>query len=376
MPKYLFRFLIWGVGAVIISEIFFRTIIPATQTPRIIYDSEYGFHKYDPTYARTGMYTRGSTAEVKAPWHINSQGWNAATEFVVTQPEDKTVVAIIGDSITDGLFIDVDQRFDQVAQTALGDDVAVYAFGYKGNNLATMLRVMEYTQDTFAPDVIVFQFSDDEIRRSYDDPDKSSRQLHLGCAGSELELLLPEPYSVPLQSVVYDRVATLSYLRFNRRIDFGDTVGDVVDRVRSVRDVFSFVSPTEDISDATEEAVLDDGCRVEDLETEVTRYLADWLAQQTTAQNIVLLLGVDPETVYESPEFSDFTQGHLFYSELSDQLQSQTSILELHPIFYRDYQQTQRRHDYTFDSHWDAYGNDVVGRALAEHLLEILGNDS
>ncbi|MBD0321511.1 MAG: hypothetical protein ICV87_14335, partial [Gemmatimonadetes bacterium] len=70
----------------LLSELFFRFVVPAAEFPYPAFDRAFQVLKFDPVRARTGVYTVGLAASPRARWRINDEGWNSSVEYFRDRP--------------------------------------------------------------------------------------------------------------------------------------------------------------------------------------------------------------------------------------------------------------------------------------------------
>ncbi len=86
-----------------------------------------GSFLYKP--GQKGKWIRGSDAEIKSEFNINSAGWNSSKEYFFG--ENKKYIALIGDSYIEGLHVPPDSSIGRKIEV-LRHDVTVHEYGRSG----------------------------------------------------------------------------------------------------------------------------------------------------------------------------------------------------------------------------------------------------
>jgi hypothetical protein len=66
----------------LLLEVLFRTVIPASEFPMNVFDEKDKIWKYS-NEKNTGLHTIGKFAEIQAKWRINNMGWNYPIDIII-----------------------------------------------------------------------------------------------------------------------------------------------------------------------------------------------------------------------------------------------------------------------------------------------------
>ena len=173
VQKLVIFLLLLGAG----SEIFFRTIIPAREAPTTTFQPTYGLETYDPSATPDGIFSSGRRAQQRSPWHINAQGWNQATDFVVDENRQKPLVAMLGDSYVEGFYIDPSAHVMQRLKARENHRFEVYQLGKSGSGFGHFIQMAHYLADNrYTPDVLVILINRGDFWSSVQRPTQKGPQ--------------------------------------------------------------------------------------------------------------------------------------------------------------------------------------------------------
>lgn len=164
MWGFLRRGAVFAVFFVLVAEVFFRAVIPASHPPFQTYDAQYGILRQEGSPARSGQFTVGRLARERTLWRVNDAGWNNTREYVGRTARNRPCIAVIGNSFVEGFYADVDSGLTSALERQLAPDVVVYNFGKSGVSAAQMLRVAQYAEAEFAPETYVFVINHHSLR--------------------------------------------------------------------------------------------------------------------------------------------------------------------------------------------------------------------
>jgi lysophospholipase L1-like esterase len=336
----------------------FRVILPAAYYPVMVYQEGVGLH-YSPD--QEGKMTFGPFARHPAVYRINNVGWNSPHDYLPEKAENTLRVAVMGDSYVEALQVDYDESFPIVAEELVSkncasyEKVEVYAFGFSGSPLSQYLSVMRYVAATYQPDIFVINIIHNDFDESFRSLVAKSYflQFEINDQG-EIEELPPEPYDYSPVRVLARRSATVRYVYTNLNLP------KLIQQIRR---------------DDEPEAIIVSGVAFlpgASAQTEATRQLVYYVLTQyqLTAQNAPLLLMMDGprEEIYGEEAAFDISQ----YNALVDEAAAELGIdfIDLTPVFEADYQANHIPFNSSDEWHWNEYGHQVVGEALADWIIQ------
>lgn len=147
----------------IILELVFRFIIPATEEPQNQFDEAEKIFHYKPGQGG-GTHTTGRSARQRGRWHINNYRWNSPTDY--TEEKTRTRIAVIGDSYVDALQVGAEESYPSLLREAAGDTCDVYSFGLSGAPLSQYLHMSRYAVKHFDPDIMIFNIVTNDFDES------------------------------------------------------------------------------------------------------------------------------------------------------------------------------------------------------------------
>lgn len=149
--------LIW-----LISELFAKFILLASDSPDIYFDNNLGI-MYLPN--QTGIYIKNKN--IKANYNINQQGWNSINNYRENKEDNVFRIAIIGDSFVESLQIDATKSFSYLLENRLENKmVEVYPIAHSGSNLIQYLHFMKYSKDKYNPNLFIVNIVGNDFEES------------------------------------------------------------------------------------------------------------------------------------------------------------------------------------------------------------------
>jgi hypothetical protein len=134
--------------------------------PRHVVKAPWGLRYNDP-----GTHYRHKSADVTTYFRINGQGMRADREYAYAKPAGTKRIVSLGDSMTIGYEVDVEQTFSSIVEARLknaGMRVEVLNTGVSGFSNAEEQLYLERELIKYAPDLVLVQFAsndfDDNIR--------------------------------------------------------------------------------------------------------------------------------------------------------------------------------------------------------------------
>ncbi len=191
----------------LLLELFFRVVIPATDPPMGFFNEEERMY-YFSNQREEGQITIGRFAQIKARWHINNEHWNYPIDFA--QVIDRPLIAVIGDSYIEAFQVDADEKYPFLLRNRLEPDYEVYAFGKSGAPLSHYLHVSRYVDRHFDPDILIFNMVHNDFEESIYElyPAKTCfMQISTGEDGSFTETVPRPNHALPsIHSLEKDRL--------------------------------------------------------------------------------------------------------------------------------------------------------------------------
>ncbi|MDP8207528.1 MAG: hypothetical protein P9L92_12750 [Candidatus Electryonea clarkiae] len=344
MFRFFVRAIVFIILLVVASEIALRTVVHASLAPYAKQDNEFNIMHYDTSKTRTGIFSVGRLAQEQGHWRVNNYGWNSIFDYVSAEKRDKPLIAVIGDSYTNALLCDTDQRIDWALKEQVGNKYDVYSFGYGGIFLAGTIDVAPYVEKYFDPDVVVFLITKNTVKNSLKRYDSSPLHKQLRHTGEGIEEVPPGKY----RAVPYRRLARKSalvrYIMLNTYI-----FQDPLDEDNST-----------DSIDQNEEKIIQDAAD----------YIVTELNDKLPGKELVFLVDMDRVALYDD---ENTRPEHLKTSlrlEKACQPFENCHVLDLTDPFYQYYHETSKKLNFKNDTHW----NPTAYRIAAETIYSFLND--
>ena len=145
MKKFLFHFIKSILLFLILAELLVRILGFAGHTvPNTYIDGEY---RLKPN--ATGIWTKGTSAEIKSRYNINNQGFNSNINYSF-EDTSKIYIALIGDSYIEGFHSSVDLSIGRRVEKYLPEHrIEVHEYGISGWNAWNYLKIAKEICDKY-----------------------------------------------------------------------------------------------------------------------------------------------------------------------------------------------------------------------------------
>ena len=222
VARFVARLVLFGIALALGAELFFRTVVPAAETPIVWQDDTLRLRRFDPTGPRDGQWTSGRRAEQRATWHINNLGWNCPFDYLPDNAREKPVLAFAGDSQFEGMYIDwPDHIAARVAARTDGRSLG-YSFASSGYKLSQYILVARHlAAEHITPKALILFINQGDFDQSLAERGGagSTDQLRLQHTDSGMKELLPANYGVTPWRRAMRQSALARYLVFNARLN-------------------------------------------------------------------------------------------------------------------------------------------------------------
>ena len=347
-----------------VAEVWFRTVMPASQTPGYYQRQPAAITRFDPFGPRTGRFTGGRLCLGGTEWRINNAGWSSGVDYVSAIQRKRPLIALFGDSYIEGFLTSTDRHIDAYLPRLL-PGTASYAFGLSGWYLEQYVAVSRYAAARFQPDVLVVFVDDWDVSDSLSaNGTISPYSWQIGPRGTSFAELPPTAaYSATLKSRLAKKSALISYLRYNAKLTLPGmrTAGVAQTAVGGG-------APGEDSAagDAAPGAPAPGSWpRL----LPAARFMVDRLCADHPGTPIVFVTYGDRylpvSDVARTPLFPDARA-----VEVASRDRSQCSFIDLRYEFSRDWARHHVRFEAADGMHWNAYANRLVARTLADFIAE------
>ncbi len=338
--------------------IIFRLILPATDIPRNQFVN--GIIKYIPN--QRGIFRKNG--DIKTIYNINADGWNSRHDKYNQVKGGKYRIAIIGDSYVEALMVDYRASLAEQLEDRLGNDkFEVYRFGISGAALSEYFQILREEAVKYSPDLAVIVLVHNDFDESYEFvPGRyTSSFLKINIKnGRVIGEIPPTEYHETLKEYLLRSSAIFRYFIYNKGIN--------VDNIKRL--IFR---------DTNKEEVYQANIDISNLENKeknneiVTEYLMKEIKKVATQHNMDILIIMDGDRygIYDGkdPEFS-YINGVLSLNRMAQKVAAKCHIpfIDLHPIFWEDYQRKKKKFNSVSDAHWNTYGHEIAADTIYRYL--------
>lgn len=342
------------IAALLLLELSFRFVIPATRLPVGCFDHENSIYKACPDQDQ-GTATFGKFAEQRGRWRINNEGWNSPVDYHAKG--EKPRIAVIGDSFIEAMTVDTDTAYPSLLAEKLGGEYEVYRFGVAGAPLSQYLNIGRYANRRFDPDIVIYNVVHNDFYESVLEfkPDYGY-VLTVSVVGDSVIENAPKPdYSF----VEYNwktrwlrKSAVVRYVIFNLRLKL------------TLMQLFS----RKDKPPAA--AGFETGRFGTDVETitKATDYIVRRVHEENNDRRVLFVMDAPRGDVYNGS--LDRSESMILHRLLGDTCARYTiDFLDLTEPIKRDYEKNHIKFNSPYDGHWNDYAHRFVSNEVYAHLV-------
>jgi len=314
-------------------------LLPACEQPYTVFDKASGLLKYDVDKQRSGIYTDGNLAQIKADWHINNMGWNS--EYDYTTGNTKPVIAVIGSSYVEAFQVDYNKNLVAIMQNKIGDQFNCYNFGYSGSKLSQYLHVSRYVRKSFQPQIMIFSVVDGDIIGSLSTLGQQPQSTLFFDETPSGYLETPiKPYAPSSIKRIFRKFALVRYITLNKQQAFSD-----------------YILP------ANTSLTPDENNKIHN----VTNYTFHKIKQENPNSTILILIDAPRSEIYQGKIQKKSLETRNIIKSLSKKYGFQ--LVDLTGPMSELYAKNQLKFNFDNNYHWNEYGHTIIADQIIETIL-------
>lgn len=319
MKTFFLKIILYSALIFIMLEIAVRVLHLYNEFPTFIIN-DHNVKTYAPN--QNGYTVTGNRVMNFAEYNINKSGFNSFREFVPT--DNKTEVAIIGDSFIEGLHQNYYNSISKKVEQKLKDSVDVFQYGHSGYDFADQLHLVSAYKEKFEMiDYIIYYMKfENDLKRDFYEPDQywvDSQYFLTRRIGKKLKL--------------FNYINTIGLMEPLRNL-----------RSNMVNNIRNLLNPPHDQSTHTSA----------DQEEINLKYLGNF-------KKLIEIFGFDKtktaillDSRTTSKSFLDYCDSMGYrYIDFSKELESSKIPTTL-----------------IYDMHWNNHGRDIIARVIANYIKE------
>lgn len=327
------------------SEIVFRTAVPASQPPLRFRDASRGLTRRDVTGPREGRFTSGRLAQQRSHWRINQAGWNSPQEYLPPGPGRPPVVAVIGNSYGEGLYVDGDEHLASVLQRSGAGKFLVYSFGQPGASMMQYVNMARYAREEFNPEVFVFLVVTQDIWSSIREFRAKPDELQIVFEGAKPAEVAPKVGGNSRLKRILRGSATLQYLVGNAHLRLFEKGGEGAGLYDAPRGV--------DLEEFYER------------QQEAARFILETLKRDHPGKKLIFLVDGARARIYQEENPASLPEATILKEVCAG---SGCTVIDMNPVFIAHYRRYGERFNFDHDYHWNALAYRLGAEALAPAL--------
>lgn len=332
MMRFYMHLLGFALIVIVVTEGFYRFVIPNSTPLSTVYDAEHQIRVFDNNVP-DGKFVTGRLGEIQFRWHINNYGWKSPRDYSPVKSA-KMRIAVIGDSYVEGMYNNPEDYIAEQLSNALQNQAEVYSFGIANASLSHSLAITRYVEPMFQPDVYCYLYVNRDVMESDADANPIEGIMQYRFMGDSVVERPAAPYQPPSRwEQLFQKTPLRQYLMLNAQ--WGGFNWNV------------FAKKKKTNPNHYNLAVL---------------YTLHQLRHTIGDKPMIILTEADLDLVYQPSKKTRPTDLNYLRNEC-DSLG--IPYIDLTRVFQDSIRSNGKRFDYGFNKHYTAYGNAVVANAIA-----------
>ena len=342
----------------ITEYVILQFFIPTTDVARVEFKEELIRYKHNQ---------RGVTKlsnEFSAEFSINQQGWNSHHKLYSINKNNKTRIAIIGDSYIAGLEPGYKNAIPYLLEQKLGPNKhEVYNFGIGGAHLSQYLHMFNKEVLKYNPSLIIFLVIHNDFTPSYSsDLTASGRYggtfltLRISGNGNIVENN-PKPYNPKWDKLLDFRLIRFIFYQHKLRTRISYIKNLVLNEQYEMN-----MKPSSFNDTLNRDRVL-------------AKYVVSKIINSAKKRGIKILfvMNGDTQSIYKRTK-PDKDSKPIKLNKMMRKIaeNNDAHFLDLQEIFYNDFKVNNKKFEFKTDGHWSPYGHSIASEALIKKTTEIL----
>ncbi len=328
------------------------------------------FISYEPVSAENPVirYTAHQTFIHSHHWDFqdvnqgrtNAQGY--VSDFDYDAKDTQPLIAVIGDSYIEARMVAFADTVQEQIRKKLSNSTRVYGFGIGGAPLSQYLAFAKMARDTYHPDMMVFNIVSNDFDESFPIYRNIPRFHYF--IPDDTGTLHPQRLGDYTPSALKDFIsgsALVRYVYFH--LNISNTVNDILFNIRRV------LSPTPDTYQSTS---ISDNTSADTSHTRVTLSeqgidaFLTLLPEYTglARKNILLVIDGQRYDIYAGTEPSPGYTRHMRETLIRQAKAQGFTVIDMHPLFEKDYAQHKKPFEFAHDGHWNARAHGLAADAI------------
>lgn len=331
------------------TELVFRFVFPASESPFVATTPPGGCLRFDPKAKRAGVFTMGPLAEYRAQWRVNEAGWVSEIEYPLQKSKGRLRVAVIGDSYVEALQVGIERNLAAQLRRLEPRRLEVFSFGISGAPLSQYLALSREVAELYDPDVLVFVVVFNDFEESLTGSGEGFLFHQVEVNGCEVTERPSAGYRPRNWRHLLARSATVRWL-------FG------IGRTAMARVVDVEAGPVQG-----NVRLAELGRKLGAIEC-ATRYLIERLASENRGRRLIVVLDAPRPAIYATVLAVAPQLKRLQALMGKACLASGCTLVDMEGPFRTEYSRTGERFEFPGDGHWNEKGHRLVAEELRKAI--------
>ena len=336
----------------VLIEIIFR-MLPVSNLKLMPVNEKNRIAHYSPN--RIAFKQVGSNFKHISKKKINNFGYATDTDFIQDKLNKDKLIAIIGDSYVVAHQVSNQNAFHGIIKKDR-NDLSIYPIAVNGAPLSQYLAFADFALDNFNPSTLIFVINENDFDESWDSIKGSPGFYYFTDYG---DLKLKHYELSPLKSFLR-KSAFIRYLIVDLQIHL---------QIKIFYENLFTIDQNLEINFKEKE-----NNKIEILGTKAAKIFLKKIDEMSLDKNIIVIVDGDRNSIYSNKFERDKTKLFNSWFEIiimNLKNHQKIKLIDMHPIFFEDWQKNYIKFNYDYDFHWNEYGHAIVADTLISAINEI-----
>ncbi len=345
MVKFALRFVIFILFLALTGEIFFRTVILASDQPLVAQEEEYKIMHFDPDICSDGFYTSGRLSRIHVPWHVNNYGFIADIDYKPAAEKENPRILVVGDSFITGFIIPWKDHVANIIHEITDKEYDVYSMGATGGMLIHYSQVVRYADYHFDPDIILFMLNDSDVESSIYNYDSTTPfNLNLRYEDGQFFEERYADHNVSKFKRIMRKSAIARYLWRNKNCSL--SANGPIHRHNTLQ------------ADSAKAVILQSAAN----------YCVRKLRSDNPDRKLIFVTDANRRAIYKQADIPDVVPESVYMEKACSE--EGGYHLDLTKMFFDDYQENRLKFNWDNDYHWTPRAHSLVANSIYQFMLE------
>ena len=281
---------------------------------------------------------------------INNYGFMSDKDYLSLDLKEKDLAVVIGDSYVEARQVKNSDTFHFILDQEI-ESFNVYPLGTSGSQLSQYLAYADFAITEFNPDILIFLLYSNDFDESWYEV-KQKPGFHYFTKNGHLNL---KEYSPSITKQLARESAFIRYLFLDLKI------------MTQIKKILAS-------DNNVENRVINTNSNNEKLGMQAIDFFLKNIEELAKTKKIILMIDGDRSSIYNGKIKRDMSKlQNRWFKIILNQMGIKTNLhlLDLHPVFLKNWKKNKKKFDYEYDGHWNEHGHEIVAKALVNKMIKL-----